>query len=550
MPSTGQTSDLFSAAEAIKPLAGDAVQPLVRPARSPESPPTKLRLTPAPPANTAGKKRVTQFWLAIHLPRWSLNALQVQTIHPAPLVVVAPAGSQQQVHACNAAAENIGIACGMSLKAAYALSNELQTLVRDPQREQLELERLAEWAGRFTPRVSVEPPDGVLLEVKGSLRLLGGAHALYERVFAELLTRSIHAQLSMAPTAIAALCLARQPHTELCIVRNFETLRVSLASLSIAHLRWPAATQQLLYAMGVQTVSDCQRLPRAGLARRIGAPLLTELDQLTGRAPQVRRHFVARERFVARYDFEMEVTAVECLEYGLQPMLEQLERFLRTRQAAIQAFKLTLHAHARTQSVAMPMVVRFATLAWTQAQMWAVLKERLSRVSLAAPVLSMRLYSSALMPLHEGIHGGDLFTRPMERDPQRALRLVERLRARLGEQAVYGLSLVADHRPELAWRKNSHLAFTSDKKAHAAPQSSRPMWLFAAPQALQVVRARPYYHGPVQFEQGPERIESGWWDGRDVTRDYYIVRSTNGQRLWIYRERQAPHAWFLHGFFS
>jgi protein ImuB len=89
-----------------------------------------------------------------------------------------------------------------------------------------------------------------------------------------------------------------------------------------------------------------------------------------------------------------------------------------------------------------------------------------------------------------------------------------------------------------------------DKKATAVPHALRPIWLLAAPQAMTVVQARPYYHGPVQFERGPERIESGWWDGCDVTRDYYIVRSAGGQRLWVYRERQAPHGWFLHGLFS
>jgi len=31
------------------------------------------------------------------------------------------------------------------------------------------------------------------------------------------------------------------------------------------------------------------------------------------------------------------------------------------------------------------------------------------------------------------------------------------------------------------------------------------------------------------LEQGPERIESGWWDGRGVARDYYIARQCGGR---------------------
>ena len=49
---------------------------------------------------------------------------------------------------------------------------------------------------------------------------------------------------------------------------------------------------------------------------------------------------------------------------------------------------------------------------------------------------------------------------------------------------------------------------------------------------------------------GPERIESGWWDGGDVQRDYYIARRADGARLWIYRECGGARRWFLHGIFG
>jgi protein ImuB len=49
---------------------------------------------------------------------------------------------------------------------------------------------------------------------------------------------------------------------------------------------------------------------------------------------------------------------------------------------------------------------------------------------------------------------------------------------------------------------------------------------------------------------GPERIESGWWDGADVQRDYYIASDRHGARLWIYRECAGTKPWFLHGIFG
>jgi protein ImuB len=510
MPAAKKNLDLFSKstadASASNAVTGRSLLPIEPP-----------HLQSVSAQNIVSSRKVTQEWLAIHLPNWSLDVLQVSE-NNLPYAVV-ESGPQQQIHACNLAAEVLGVVPGMPLNAAYALSGKLQTVARDPQREQSELERLAEWAGRFTPRVSLEPPDGLLLEVKGSLRLFDGADALCKRALVELKAKNIHAQLSIAPTAAAALCLARsQAVSDPCIIRNFEELRISLLPLPFAQLRW----------------------------RRIRPELVRELDRMLGHAPQVRRRFVPRERFVTRYEFEMAVAHAEQLEYGLRPMLAQLELFLRKRQAAIQALKLTLRAHAGALP---PMIVRFAALVWTQEQMWSVLKERLFRLSLSAPVLEMGLHSSALLPLSEGIHSGSLFAHAAEKNPQRFLRLVEQLRARLGEQAVYGLSLKTDHRPELAWRKTKNISF-AENKARQPNALTRPIWLLAAPQTMQIVYSRPYYQGVVQFEQGPERIESGWWDGRDVTRDYYIARSVTGQRLWIYRERQAPHGWFLHGFFS
>jgi protein ImuB len=57
------------------------------------------------------------------------------------------------------------------------------------------------------------------------------------------------------------------------------------------------------------------------------------------------------------------------------------------------------------------------------------------------------------------------------------------------------------------------------------------------------------------LEQGPERIESGWWDGRGVARDYYVARQIRGARqshgakLWVFQERQSKR-WYLHGMFA
>jgi protein ImuB len=123
-----------------------------------------------------------------------------------------------------------------------------------------------------------------------------------------------------------------------------------------------------------------------------------------------------------------------------------------------------------------------------------------------------------------------------------APQLVERLRARLGEAAVYGVCLIEEHRPEAAWGKVQALTLGPASKhapAVAEPQMPRPVWLLAEPLAI----SKP------DLMQGPERIESGWWDGKGVARDYYIARQAQSERLWVFQDRHTGH-WYLHGVFA
>jgi protein ImuB len=48
---------------------------------------------------------------------------------------------------------------------------------------------------------------------------------------------------------------------------------------------------------------------------------------------------------------------------------------------------------------------------------------------------------------------------------------------------------------------------------------------------------------------GPERIETGWWRGRAVRRDYYQIETATGRRYWLFR-RLDDRQWFLHGWFE
>jgi protein ImuB len=445
----------------------------------------------------------------------------------------------------------------MALNAALALVPDLQTLTRDPRREKALLESIAALAlERYTPRVSIEPPDAVLLEVRGSLQLHGGVRALCERLHAELAAKGVQTQLAVTPTALASLWFARMGQE--VALRRVEQLRSRLAELPLkSTTRWAPEHLALLATMGVRTIGDCLRLPRDGFARRFTPGMLEMLDRATGHQPDARRAFSAAERFSARRDLEPEINDAERLECAIEPMLEELGRFLRQRTRGLQTLELQLEHREEPRT---RLRLRFMQPVAQVKRIALMLHERLAQLELPAPVRTVRLRSGPLLEIVET--PDTLFARDARGSSAVVSQLIERLRARLGVEAVHGVCLVPEHRPESAWRIADIDVMQTGKRSRrdAKPAlttttaSPRPLWLLSEPQPLAGVE-QPRYEGVLELEDGPERIETGWWDGKDVARDYFVARTRAGVRLWVYRERgrarhASQHRWFLHGVFG
>ncbi|HXQ31441.1 MAG TPA: DNA polymerase Y family protein [Steroidobacteraceae bacterium] len=496
-----------------------------------------------PPARPA----LRQLWLALRftmLPLVAATRLR-GSVPTDPLVVVAGEGARRAVSAVNAAAARAGIYPGLGLNAAHALAPRLEVAEREPVEEARELQRLARWATGFTPWVSLEVPDQLLLEVQGSLRLFGGAPALLGRVGAELEAQGHAVTLALAPTSRAATWLARAaPGTS---IDSPATLAGHLARLPLGATAWPTRILEDCARLGLDTLGELKRLPRDGLARRFEPFVLAELDEAFGLKPAPRRRYLVPERFHERAELPVEFADVAQLTPYCERLLERMGHFLRARAAGITRLAfLFAHRDLKPSCVVLGRAAPAACVADWQ----GLLRERLMRVTLPAPVLTLTLRTGAAVPLPgtsaalPGIGSREAMAE--------AAALLDRLRARLGETAVSGVCLVPEHRPEAAWRAvRLEIAPPSGRMrtGTALPRAPRPLWLLAAPEPLVVRDGQPCRDGRLVLESGPERIESGWWDGRGVARDYYIAITRGGARLWIFRERGARR-WFLHGVFG
>ncbi len=474
-------------------------------------------------------------WLAVHLPALPLEVFSRTLPADRPTAVtVHEAGPC--ILLCNGPAAAGGVRPGLAVGAAQALVAGLQLVARDIDAEQAALRRLAAWAGQYTPQISLEHPQTLFLEVSGSLRLFGGVEVILTRLRDGLAHLGYTVRLAVAPTPQGALSLARAGRQT--VIRDPHALRSALAPLPLHRLPFDRQLLVALQHMGLQRLADLLRLPRQGLRRRLGGAYMDYLDRLLGRIPDPRPLFRPPPGFSGRITLPAEVEGTEALLFGCRRLILEMCGYLSALDSGTQCLAWTLghpgKAHTRFS-------LRLVKPGREPDHLLGLLRERLERVELVAPVLGIGLTAGDIQPLD--MTSADLFAAVPAASGHDPHRLLERLRARLGDEAVRGLQLFPEHRPERAWAY-----CTPGESAKPLDFGRRPLWLLPRPEPLEVRDGWPWRNGRLELEPERERIESGWWDGEDVARDYFVARSPDGERLWIYRELHGQRRWFLHGF--
>lgn len=417
---------------------------------------------------------------------------------------------------------------------------------RDVASKQRALLSLAGWAEKFTSFVAVEAPAVLLLELAGSLRLFNGLQELRQKISTGLADQGFSAALAIAPTPLAATWLAKAGH-RVCI-QDTANLVGALSALPLTCLGWPAPTYESLHGMGITRIGDCLRLPRHGFAKRFGACRLLELDRAVGRLPDPRVSYRAPERFAVDCELTEELSDSDLILNVCQPLLQELECFLLRRQLAVQCVLFSFfHLQHAVTSVSLGCVQPGrAVKHW-----FDLLRIRFGCLLLPAPVIAIRLRAGQGQAMSADTEVLP-FTPQDRRRPQLSIEhLIERLGARFGGASVHGVAMVAEHRPQYAWRPELFSERLSRQRITPAYGSvARPLWMLAQPEPLAIRADKPVYRGVLLLEEGPERIETGWWDEDGIARDYFVAVNPHGVRLWVYRNRSKENGWYLHGIFA
>lgn len=491
---------------------------------------------------------VERLWFCIYLPNLPLQACRSSD---GALAIVEEQQGIHRVLQADAKALAAGVMPGQSANAALALLPVLQLEERSPVHERQMLEQLATWLERFSSFVNIAGRNVLLLEIAGSLLLFGGLPVLRKQVSEGLRAQGFAAAMAIAPTPLAATWLARAGQRR-CI-RSAENLGSALRQLPLSSLGWPLGQRESLMGMGIRSVGDCLRLPREGFARRFGVECLLDLDRALGRLPDPRDSWRAPERFHADYEMAEEQSDREVLLNICRELLASHEQFLLARQLATQALFFSFF---HLKSTATELQLGAVTADRSATRWFDLLKIRFERLSLPEAVIAVRLRSGLTQPLQAQTAPLNFAKSTIEKKRRYSIaQLAERLVARIGGESVNAMGVVAEHRPEYAWKAQSPLAACSERRpvSTATPHNrvSRPLWMLATPTLLSVDSGYPLYKGsPLTLLDGPERLETGWWDDDAISRDYYMAADVAGRRLWVFRNRQRTPNWYLHGMFG
>jgi protein ImuB len=465
-------------------------------------------------------------WACILLPHIALDSVLRRRTDDTPLVLVDGPVNARGIVAVNATAREAGLRVGQRLIAAHALLAHFDALPCDHQAAARWQRFLAAVAYRYSSEVSLLP-HAIVLEVSGSLGLFGPWPQLEARLRADLAALGFRHRIAIAPTPHAAHVLAGIEDGQAVLQPG--QLRQALQDVPIRKSRLPAAAVDALPTMGIRTLGQLLRLPRDGLRRRFGRELLQAIDRLLGEVPAGLDPYRPPDVFDLRIELTHEVENIAALVFPLRRMTGDLAAYLAGRDGGVQRFMLHLE-HRDSRVTAVP--VGLLSPERDAGMLFELARARLEQLHLPEPVLAMRLVARELPVFVPA--GRDLFDeRPAHVLPIGQLR--ERLRAKLGDRAVYRLGSTTDPRPERA-------QVVAESAGVYAEPHPRPTWLLDHPIPLR---------GPSpRILAGPERLETGWWDGAEACRDYYVVETSLGQHAWAFCPPGEQGGWMLQGWFA
>jgi protein ImuB len=472
-----------------------------------------------------------------------------------PFVLAIPDHGRKIITATNTFAQQQGIEPGMVVADAKAILPSLKVIDDDPTLPEKLLKSIAKFCIRYTDAVTIDLPDGLILDVTGCAHLWGGEKNYISEINTRLTNRGYDVRATIADSIGTAWAIAHYGGSS-PIIESGKQME-ALLQLPPAALRLEPEVTDRLYKLGLRKISQFIDMPRAALRRRFGIFTLLRIDQALGNEEETIHPIIPIEPFRFRLPcLEPIITSI-----GIKIALERLLEMSCARlKAEGKGIRKAVFTGFRVDGKEEKIDVGTNRATANPKHLFKLFEEKIQSIE---PALGIELF------MLDATKTEKIFTRQEQlwnstggMDDPAIAELMDRLTNRFGSAPIMRYQPDEHHMPERSYKKADNLFSVGSWQLTVG--RLRPLHLLQIPEAIEVTAPIPDYP-PMNFRyknqlhkikkaDGPERIEPEWWISEGRHRDYYAVEDEAGGRYWIFRaghyaQDRSPN-WFIHGFFA
>jgi protein ImuB len=489
------------------------------------------------------QRRVVSIWF----PRLASDRVLRMRPLEGPFALTHSISNTNRIYCLNTAAERLGLGAGMPFSDARAFCPELQSRPADPLADRRFQHALRRWAVRYCPWVGLEDDDGLVLDITGTAHLFGGEADLLMDMRQRLSRAGISARVGLGDSRGAAWALARHGEGSAPAGGALDALK----DLPVSALRLEEKTVTALGRLGLRTIGDLANAARAPLTRRFGPSLLMRLDQALGYQPEQITPLKDPPHYGVRMTLPDPIGISSDVMAGTERLLAQLCEKLKSRETGARILCLTLR---RVDQDSQQVELRLARPMRDAARILPLFERGIKDVDAGYGIDQIRLEATQVEPMPV-----QQFSHVSTGGKDRLDDLITRIGTRIGLENVQRFLPADSHIPERS--------FLIAPAAYSTPERT---WVTIRPRPLHIFPPNPLLGAPenpippkhfrwrrMSFSTarttGPERIAPEWWleedSWRSGVRDYWIVETHQGRRLWLFFTPQNPD-WFVQGEFA
>lgn len=487
---------------------------------------------------------LTADWLSLHKPELKEH----------PFVFAVSVQGRKLVTSMNAIAEAKGIDINMPTADAKAIVPGLEIFDDKPGRNLKLLKGLGEWCIRYSPIVSLDPPDGLIFDISGCAHLWSGESEYLNEVVKRLNSKGYYGRAAIADTVGTAWAVSRFGKMTPIIAEGKQT--EALLPLNPAALRIEGAVSQRLHKLGLNQIRNFIGIPRSVLRRRFGDDLLQRLGQALGQEEEVIKPIQVHQPFMERLPCLETIRTATGIEIAIKLLLEKLCIRLLREEKGLRTAKLICY---RVDGRIVEISIGTNSASNSKDHLFTLFELKISSI---APALGIELFVMEALKVEELIPPQEvLWERNQGLNNKKLAELLDRLTVKIGATIVQRYLPDEHYWPERATKQAISI---HERPTIAWKLNPRPTKLLTKPEAIEVSVPVPDYP-PMLFRHkgithkirkadGPERIEREWWIDEGEHRDYYQVEDELGQRYWLFRSGHCrgdnAQQWFIHGYFA